>query len=72
MEIKSAKGDFSRSKTLNDTWGSPATPMPEKIFHGKFMRVTTPSLGDEGAQTLYDALKGIESCVAVSEISAVM
>jgi len=72
VEIKSTKGDLARSRTLNDTWGSPATPMPDDIFHGKFMRVTEPSLGTVGAQTLYDALQDIENCGAVSDISALM
>jgi 2-methylcitrate dehydratase PrpD len=72
VEIKSTKGDLARSRTLNDTWGSPATPMPDDIFHGKFMRVTEPSLSTVGGQTLYDALQDIESCGAVSDISALM
>jgi len=36
------------------------------------MRVTEPSLGTVGAQTLYDALQDIENCGAVSDISALM
>lgn len=72
VELKTTKGDFSKSKMLNDTWGSPATPMPDGIFHGKFMRVTVPSLGKERAQALYAALQQIEFCTAVSEIMPLM
>ena len=68
VEIESTKGNFARQKLLNDTWGSPETPMPEDVFHGKFMRVTAPSIGEPGAQNLYETLIGIDNCDAVSLI----
>ena len=72
VDIKTTRGDFSRTKTMNDTWGSPATPMPDDVFKGKFMRVVEPSLGRDDADNLFAALSGVEQCERVDDLSAAM
>jgi len=71
-EIKSSKGIFSGSKTMAETYGSPTRPMTDEMFNGKFLRVSSPSLGDKKAEELLGALQGIEDCPNVQDLAAML
>lgn len=70
VELETASNSYSGSKTMAQTHGSPTTPMTEEMLSAKFRRVTEPSLGADGAQAAWNAVKEVESYSDVGRLAA--
>ena len=71
-EIRTRDQTLKGARSMSDTYGSPTTAMPERIFDGKFERVVEPSLGNQQTGALLDALKSIEELGDVRELQPLL
>lgn len=72
VELDTPKGMLRAERSMQDTYGSPTTPMPEKMFKGKFMRVSEHSLGRAKAEALYAALWDVTEVEDLRDLVAKM
>lgn len=68
VELDTADGTLRAERSMRDTYGSPTTPMPGRMFKDKFMRATEASLGMKSADSLYAGLQDIARVKDLNEL----
>ncbi len=72
VEIDTRNGKWRGERSMSDTWGSPARPMPDAVFNGKFDRVVTPSLGADRARALRKTLANLPGVPDLRELQPLL
>lgn len=68
IELDTPHGTLRAERRMQDTYGSPTTPMPEEMFKGKFIRASEQSLGANKAEALYNALWDVAEAKDVNKL----
>ena len=72
VEIETHNEVLKAQKTMAQTYGSPTRPMPDSMFDDKFLRLVGPSIGDQAAAQLLDALREVKDLPDLRELQPLL
>jgi 2-methylcitrate dehydratase PrpD len=72
VEIETLDSTWRGERTMSNTWGSPARPMPDAVFNGKFDRVVAPSLGADRASALRETLTKLTAVADLRDLQPLL